>query len=129
MIELIILDSSVLVAYFNTKDELHEKSLEFLEKTKKEQDKVVVPAQVIFEISAVLKRLGAAQVETAKFCEELTKSSEVQPTTVQALDKALALFKTNKKLSLTDSFLVVLSGELNARIATFDQELLKAAGR
>jgi predicted nucleic acid-binding protein len=121
---MIVLDSSVWIAFLNKKDSQHNKAEKFLESI---QSKIIVPEYVILEVCSVL--LAKVGKKTANlFLEIIMDNQDIE---VLFSNKIFFLelveyFKNilRKNLSFVDIALLYLSNSYE--VATFDNKLKRA---
>lgn len=122
---MILLDSNVLVAFFNKRDSQHDKSVKLMAEIENEAA-AAIPSPVIFETSAVLRRLGASQRDVAGFLARLNTDFRIIETNQQAYPGLFETFRVKTSLSLVDCLLLELAQPPNVTVATFDDGLAKA---
>ncbi len=117
----VILDSSAVIAYYNTEDAHHTEALRGAEVFRNK--KTVLHPFVIQEVATVLTyRFGFR--ETGQFFADIRDAGDVVIPPVQ-IEKDIAFFeRAGKKMSFTDLTLIRLSQELNAPLFTFDRQIL-----
>jgi predicted nucleic acid-binding protein len=119
-----LLDSSVIIASFREKEDLHLIAKDILGSL----GDFVVPDYVLAETLTVIKlREG---FEEAKNCHEFLTSSEhisIRSTSPEEFEKALIFFMAHhNNLSFIDTLLMILHEQENFSITTFDKDLEKA---
>lgn len=119
----IIIDSSVIISFFNEEDSNHKKSLQYTDHFKEEQ---WMPDIVFYEVLSVLKTKTKNKQALEEFIAYATESRQVTIRLFYEYNRdVLRTFthETSGKLSYTDALLVHLSR--TCKILTFDEELKK----
>lgn len=97
-------------------------------KAEKNQIKVILPIQIIFELEYVLDKIYKfSKFERYELLTSflLTKYINLEHEEFRELFiKVLTIFR-NKNISLVDAYILVLAKENKAKILTFDKNLLK----
>lgn len=119
--DFVILDSSAIIAYYNTEDPNHTESVRISE-TFRDKRAVLHPF-VIQEVATVFTyRFG--HLEAVRFFADIRGTESVMIPTVQ-IEKDIAFFEqAGKKMSFADLALVRLSREMRAPLFTFDKQIL-----
>ena len=125
---MIILDSSFMVSYFNTRDQNHPQAIKLM---KKIHEPLCMTDYIFSEVVTVslirLKSLDGA----SKIGEILLKSMKMIGVEKPSFDNAWSLFCKQKEtvLSFTDCTTVSIMQENNIeKIATFDEDFGKISG-
>jgi len=125
---MIILDSSFIVSYFNTRDQNHPQAIKLM---KKIHEPLCMTDYIFSEVVTVsltrLKSLDGA----SKIGEILLKSMKMIGVEKSSFDNAWSLFCKQKEtvLSFTDCTTVSIMQENNIeKIATFDEDFGKISG-
>lgn len=119
----IIIDSSVIISFFNEEDGNHKKALQYTNCFKEEQ---WMPDIVFYEVLSVLKTKTKNKHVLEEFIAYATESRQVTIRLFYEDNKdVLRTFthETSGKLSYTDALLVHLSRTY--KVLTFDEELKK----
>ena len=121
---MIILDSSIIVAFFRPLEELHETARKVIETS----EHCIIPDHVLAESLTVIKiRKG---FEVAKNCSLFLTYNErftIRPTSLLEFQNTLQFFTGAKNnLSFIDTLLLTLSQQEVIPVATFDQDLRQA---
>lgn len=120
---MIILDSSVWVAFFDKDDSLHRRAAQVVNSL---QEKIVLPEYVLLEVTTVLSQKAGKSLADA-FLQKVATNRDVQvlSSSQQFLDEVIRLYlsRTNEKLSFVDYALLYLSSKMN--VVTFDKDLKK----
>ncbi|MEK7208151.1 MAG: type II toxin-antitoxin system VapC family toxin [Patescibacteria group bacterium] len=116
-----VLDSSAVIAYYNTEDPHHSESLRISEAFS--DKKAVLHPFVIQEVAtAFAYRFGPAEAE--QFFADIRGAASMLIPVVQ-VEKDIAFFEqVGKKMSFTDLALVRLAKEMRAPLFTFDKQIL-----
>lgn len=122
-----ILDSSVIVACFRTREDLHDKAVEiFLS-----DDGFILFDYVLSEVLTILKQKEG--LDTVKKCSDFLMNAEnieMQFIDSEIFSKAMKFFTIQKNnLSFVDTLLLIFSKFENYSLVTFDKELAKMAKR
>jgi PIN domain nuclease of toxin-antitoxin system len=122
----LVLDSSVLIAYFSPADEHHERATSTLAAAL--ADERIVIASVLAEILVHPYRVGpaaVARVESA-LAALLTR---VEPVTDPVARRAADLRARHGSLRLGDALVIAAGDVLNARVLTADRSWAKLSSR
>jgi|SRR3989339_404890 len=123
----LILDTSFLVSYYNTRDENHGKAEELMKKISQEEFDVVISDYVFGECCTVLLMRLKDSKKTIEICETI-KSLEILKIDEGTFERSWEIFKEQKqtKMSFTDCSTLALM-EMNGikNIATFDEDFSK----
>jgi len=120
-----ILDTSILVSFYDLDDSNHQAAIELFKKH--EQSRLFLSEYIIVETITVLlykKGLDSAK----KFLEIIKETESFRIITISENDfySILDIFKNQKhQLSFIDASLVYFSKVLNMNVLTFDKNLLK----
>lgn len=122
---MIILDSSIWVAFFSQKDSQRQKAKEFFPGLKTQE--IILLDHIYAEIMNVL-RIRAGDEECIKFKRFLNIFRiRISLTALDVINMANIYFFQFKKLSFTDCIILASSKISNYEIATFDNSLQKAS--
>lgn len=128
---MVILDTSYLYALLREEDDHHQKALQL---SKKLNDELVYITFLIFQEFLTLLTGRASSQEAIKVADFLL--SEKSPIQLLKIDKeyfedTLALFKklSPHRFSFVDVSLIILAGELEAEVITFDKRLEERLGQ
>ena len=115
-----ILDSSILIAFYNEEDSQHLKALKIVNNL---DGKIIfVHPYVIEEVSTVLTyKSGVANAK--KFLNNVLNSENVMIHWNNVKEEINFFIKLNKKISFTDSALVNLSKNKKIPLLTFDKQI------
>lgn len=126
----VILDTSFLVSYYNTRDENHGKAKELMSTISKGDFKVVISDYIFGECCTVFLIRLKDYKKTLTICD-LIKSLEMIKIDDSTFERAFDIFKEQKetKMSFTDCSTLALM-ELNGikNIATFDEDFARIKG-
>ena len=106
MIEMRVLDSNVLVAYYNKRDSMHAKSMAVFEGLDARKEKAFIPVPVLFETGAVLSRLLKDNPAVAGICKHACEANELMHSTGVLVEEAMTAYKSTRKLSFVDCYLL-----------------------
>jgi predicted nucleic acid-binding protein len=116
-----VVDSSVLISFYNSDDTQHEKALNFFEKLT--DYSLIIHPYVIQEVSTVLTyRTDISRAQ--KFLLDTLNSENIFIPNVDTRRDMEYFQKLNKKISFTDSALIRLAKELGAELVTFDKQMM-----
>jgi predicted nucleic acid-binding protein len=126
---MILLDTSFIVAFYNTRDENHQKAVRVMEEIVKEKYGEVLITDYIFDesITVIFIRLKSLS-KAVKIGEAIIKSAEIVEIGKSLFDKAWKMFKRQKKtkFSFTDcTTIAVMEDKSIKNIATFDEDFKK----
>ena len=120
---MIVLDSSVWVAFFDKDDSFHHRATQIVSSL---QERIALPEYVLLEVTTVLSQKAGKSLANV-FLRKITTNQDVQvlSSSQQFLDAVIHLYlsKTNGKLSFVDYALLYLSSK--TRVVTFDKDLKK----
>lgn len=120
---MILIDTSILVAYWNADDSCHERALKVLQKV---DQGVYGPAFItdyIFDEAVTVARIKAGSKTAIELGDALLKSFHVAKITEPIFHEAWRLFQISRKLSFTDCTNIAAAEELDIlSVATFDSE-------
>lgn len=119
-IEQVVLDSSVILAYYSEIDEFHAEAVKAADQL--ERGTSVVHPYVIQEVATLITyRLGTEAAR--QFLEDIICSDNILIPRIE-VEKDIAYFvRLNRKISFTDAALIRLAKEMNASLLTFDRQL------
>ncbi|MEK7673096.1 MAG: PIN domain-containing protein [Patescibacteria group bacterium] len=121
---MILLDTSVWIAFLDRDDSCHQQALEILVNLNYKDVEVI--DHLYAETLTVFRNKGSDQY-SINFMAFLTDEEiKVINTSNNAFGLAQELFFSFRKLSFNDSLLMAVAKELNAQLVTFDKELSKA---
>jgi predicted nucleic acid-binding protein len=123
---MIILDTSFIVAFYNTRDENHEKAVKLMEDITKGKYGNLYVTDYIFDesVTVIFIRLKSLS-KTIKIGEVIRKSVEMLEVERRVFEDAWKLFKTQRKtvFSFTDCTTLSIMRKRNIKnIATFDKD-------
>lgn len=116
-----IFDSSVWVAYYNSKDLHHQRARQIVGSCLKKKNQIIVPLIVIIETINVLAREGFNQTIVNEVFNKLLKDNEKQNTMIADLARRLVC-----KIRLKSNDLIILIETLMQipdQFETFDKKL------
>ncbi len=117
-----VIDSSVLVALYNSGDSLHQKAVEIFQEL--DAQVLIIHPYVIQETATVLAyKLG--QKVAVKFLNDIEDAVNVIIPSMEIRDNILCFIEVKKKISFTDAVIIDLAKSLNAKLITFDRQMLK----
>ncbi|HIH20102.1 TPA: PIN domain-containing protein [Candidatus Micrarchaeota archaeon] len=115
-----LLDSSVLVAFLNERDSLHEGAL------KLDLKDSVFNELVLAEVANVLQKRVKDKQKVKNSVTELLQQTPVVLLSIDNLKQAMQLFfEYYPRISFTDAALAAQAKNLNAQVLTFDDNLSK----
>jgi predicted nucleic acid-binding protein len=119
---MVILDSSVWIAFLNKNDSQHQKAVRVFNKL---SPPVIMPEYIILEVASVLASRVKKEL-TDQFLELCFNSQEVEVLLSERglFEQTVDFFKKAKKLSFVDAQLLVLSNFYP--VITFDNNLSRA---
>lgn len=117
----IILDSSVIIAYFR-KDEAHHEKAEEIFNT---HENLIIPGVIVGEALSILKmKEGLKVAEDCAYFLENSVGIRIVMTEETTFQSAMRFFISKKNnLSFIDTMLLNYAKQKGIRIATFDKEL------
>lgn len=120
----ILLDSSVLVAYFNLNDNQTNKAVSLIKKFKKKNQKFILHPLIVIETLSVLKL--KVKKEALIFCQKILFNPEIFETKEEDLildvnGFSFSLFNKIKTLSLVDAIIIDYCLNNNFELLTFDK--------
>lgn len=119
-----VVDSSVFVALYRPGDTHHEKAKELFASL--EQQTLVVHPFVIQEVATVLCYTdGVARAKA--FLSDIQNANNIRITMPQVSREIQFFTKLSKKLSFTDSTLILLAQDTGAQLLSFDTQMMKIA--
>jgi len=121
---MIILDSNIWIAYFDTRDTTHNRAARTFEEINAAGEVVGVPEYVVLETATMMaRRIGKKESDAFLDFVFNAEGYEVIPSSPAFLDEVVRQYKARrtKKLSFTDVSLLVLARE--APVRTFDKNL------
>ena len=123
---MLLVDSSVLIAYYHEGDSQHEKASSAMQG--KNADRFLVNDCIIDEVATVLQiKAGREKAKLALDALLNTEAVVFQHTTEEEFFEIVEYFKSQKtKLSFTDCSIVLLARRSGAKVVTFDGKLQKA---
>lgn len=126
---MIILDTSFIVAFYNTRDENHKKAVKLMKDIIKGKYGNLYISDYIFDesVTVIFIRLKSLS-RTIKICETIRKSARMVEVGKRIFEDAWKLFKTQRKtaFSFTDCTTLSIMKEKGIKnIATFDEDFKK----
>lgn len=123
---LLVLDSSIVIAWFDSGDALHGRALTALERTR--ADERVVPASVYAESLVAPSRRGDEAVRL--FDEALAAlPARVEPITAAIARRATALRARHGRLLLADALVLATAEDLDGHVLTADRTWVRYGPR
>ena len=122
-----ILDSSVLIAYFNKKDSQYHKAELLFDKIKPQSPTLIIPILVLVETLTVLKQ-KLTHPEFTYYIKVLLDQNMFYVDNSYYFDQSAAffnIFSKKNKISFIDSFLIDYSKSQKLPLLTFDQAINK----
>ena len=116
-----MLDTSVLLAYFNEDDSQHERAVKTLEGFDWQDG--FVSDYVVDEFLNLAFRLLKDKKKCRRIFEEMIKGENILGVSKENFNRALNTFFQENKLSLTDCTSMELCKEFGLELVTFDSEL------
>ena len=117
----LVIDSSVLIAFYHDDEDDHSLAVDILEKSR--EHNIILYPYVIQEVVTILTyRFGLDMA--MKFLSDLPRAENVFMPAVDLVGDIEYFQKLNKKISFTDSSLVRLAKGLNAELVTFDRQMM-----
>ena len=118
----IVLDTSVVVAFMNRRDDDHVRVSEWIETA--EEDLVTTPL-VVAEIDHLVSHGGGSAASLA-FYEDLESGAYLVEWWQEAMFETVEAARRNQRLGLADASLIALASRLETtRIATLDERLFR----
>ena len=126
---MIILDSSFIVAYYNTADNNHNKAVRIMDALETNEHGNVLITDYVFDetVTVVFVRLKSLS-KTAKIGDDISRFAKMIYMEKNAFEDAWELFKnqSDTKFSFTDcSILSTMKKAAIDKIATFDEDFKK----
>ena len=117
----LVIDSSVIIAAYDTKDTLHERALKIIGRS---ADKIFyLHPYVIQEVVTVFSyRFGSASA--IAFIASLGRSDNVFILSPFVQEEMDFFVKLNKKISFTDATLIKIATEKKIPVLTFDKQII-----
>lgn len=124
---LVVLGASVVIAFLDPDDVLHDAAVEAL--TEHQHDELVIPASVYAEILVAPYRRGAKAVaEIEAFLADF--AVRIEPVTPAIARTAATLRGKSRSLRLPDALVLATAGELEAQtVLTGDESWARINGR
>ena len=120
----IVLDTSVVVAFMNRRDDDHERIVAWMETTG--EDLATTPL-IVAEIDHLVSR-GGGEDAAAAFYDDLTGGAYLVEWWPEAVSETVEAARKNPGTGLADASLIALSARLGtARIATLDERHFRVA--
>ena len=116
-----IIDSSIFVAFYYEGDQNHTKALEIIKNILGKT--LIVHPYVISEVATVLTYKVSKKVAEVFLSDVIGVDDVFIPNPDVLLESEFFLFQ-KKKISFTDSTLVYLAKKLNAKLVTFDKQMI-----
>jgi len=126
-VALVVLDASVVIAFLDPDDALHNAAVEAL--TEYQHDELLIPLTVYAEILVAPYRRGAdAVAEVDAFLADFTV--RIEPMTPAIARAAAQLRSESRSLRLPDALVITTADELQAdRVLTGDESWARISGR
>ncbi len=114
----IVLDTSVVVAFMNRRDDDHERVVAWMESTGED---LVTPPLIVAEIDHLVSRGGGTDAAAA-FYEDLTGGAYLVEWWPESVPETVEAARKNPGIGLADASLLALAARLETtRIATLDE--------
>ena len=121
---MIVLDTSVVVAFINSRDDHHERVASWMETV--EEDLFTTPF-IVAEIDHLVLRGGGPSAALA-FYEDLRSGAYLVEWWPEAVMKTLTIAREHQELGLADASLISLAAHLGTiRVATLDERHFRSA--
>lgn len=123
---LVVLDASVVIAFLDPDDALHDPAVEAV--TKHQRDELVIPASAFAEILVAPYRRGAEAVaEVEAFLADL--DVRIEPTTPAIARTAAQLRSSSRSVRLPDALVLATADRLGAdEVLTGDESWTRISG-
>lgn len=122
---MIIVDSSFLVAFFNSEDDCHDKAIQEMKKYDEKKEEFMITEHILGETATVIlykKGLDAAK----EFLDFAQQKCFIQGWENDDFQATLKYFKNQKhQLSYIDASIVFLARFLQCPVATYDEDIIK----
>ena len=122
----LVLDSSVLISFYNDNEESHSLAVEILKKS--QNHTIVLHPYVIQEVTTILSYRFGLEMAMG-FLSDLPRAENVFMPAVDIIGDIDYFQKLRRKISFTDSSLIRLAKGLNAELVTFDKQMMSLAKR
>ena len=122
----LVLDASVIVAFLDDRDSMHEHAVRELAATDREAR--IVPASVLAEVLVHPHRQGASAVALVERAVELLAAS-VEPLSADIARAAARLRARHSRLKLADAMVLATGQQLDADVLTADRAVARIAPR
>lgn len=121
---MIVLDTSVVVAFMNRRDDDHEQVAAWMAATEEE---LLTTPLIVAEIDHLVSRAGGTGAARA-FYEDLSSGAYVVEWWPEAIFETVATASKRQDVGLADASLVALAARLNTtRVATLDERHFRTA--
>jgi predicted nucleic acid-binding protein len=120
----VVVDSSVLVAFYLTDDSQHDNAVQVLSEVR-EMNMLLHPFVIQEVVTVLTYRSGVALAKN--FVSDVQQADNVFITNLNVEADLSAFKKLRLKISLADIAVVSLASEQKAQLLTFDQQMLAAA--
>lgn len=124
---MIILDTSFIISYFNTRDQNHSKAAKLM----KQMQEPLCLTDYIFDETVTVSLIRLKSIEKASKIGDILKSLRIIDVEKSGFDKAWDLFCKQKDttLSFTDCTTIsIMQENYIEKIATFDEDFYKIKG-
>lgn len=124
---MIILDTSFIISYFNTRDQNHSKAAKLM----KQMQEPLCLTDYIFDETVTVSLIRLKSIEKTSKIGDMLKSLRIIDVEKSGFDKAWDLFCKQKDttLSFTDcTTIAVMQENYIEKIATFDEDFYKIKG-
>ncbi len=124
-----VVDTSVIVAFYNKEDGMHERARQLLASAERGEFGRLLLSEHVFDEAATLVLSRKGSKSALQLGEWLLGSSfEIVFSDERSFKRAWELFHKTDQLSFTDCFIVGLAGERKAAVLSFDSGFKKIAG-
>jgi len=124
----VLLDSSVLIAFFNPKDSQHKKGVKAFKNLEEQEALLYLHPLVVVETLTVLKQriniILLKEIESIIFNREIFERVEFD-LNIRQNSQLIETFNKVKNISVVDAVLLMVSRELRLELLTFDFQLAK----
>jgi predicted nucleic acid-binding protein len=116
-----VVDSSVFVAFYHQGEHNHQTALEILASLK---DKALIVHPYVIQETATVLTYKLGRDAAVKFLSDIEAAANVYIPFVDMAGEIHGFIAEKKKISFTDSALLVLAKKQKAQLLTFDRQML-----